>query len=781
MAQVLFKIGYRPLRIGWCIKKGDIDALRTAMQISYTMWGGSYNPIIPIDDPGLSDLLIDRFPLDLLHPAQEDNDLCQFAEKHTKPASPLDAKQLFSKGFSGNIAAVVDIFHPLNHIADAPRQPKVILPEWKEDDPLALAFLAELGRMPQPSITCGINYPEMFERICQAQSVNLTQTNMPKELAVAFLPNDVCQLNLKRDYRYRSNSDWCRGIFVGASDSFDDILTFWNLRCADIDLYFYDPRHHSRISVRCEQALSSLRAGERRYQLWFADEQARNDFGDVSTISRFDQYVAPMSWPDYIPPRMIFDETTMVVDADRESQYASNVTLPPKPIVNHANTRMQHLVTTVHPITDLGRDNDYTFFVPDLQELNEWVGRNALIAYWKRTRVKKFGFDVVMHLYEDVLFLRPFLKRDVIQKTLEVFGIKATVSKPGLAATRIIKQMGGVQGCRIFKIAGVREVIRKFGVNRPFVRTQAQMLIGNVDGAGKPHFEDYEDLIIGQGRNKLKPEFAFDQLVEQGVFRVGLQLDCPNCELNFFIPLDELATVVPCDYCAERFNTTRQLKHTKKWSYKANGLFAAVEHQHGAIPVAVTMQQLDTSFTQLLGEKAILHSSMELKPLAKQFKDCETDIVLLGRDIQDNLILLIGECKANDEITDEDVEKLTTLAECLPHDRIRVYILFSKLSNFSEEEVERCRKAQAKYWLRVILWSKEQLEPYMLYERAPKESGVDALAAGLDDMAAATAVLFFKDAQTEADIPHNADDNTRATTQQLEEEYQSRHSNDSKN
>ena len=49
MDTIRVDICYRPLRIGWAIRAGDIDAFRQAVRLSYTLWGGRFNSIIVVD------------------------------------------------------------------------------------------------------------------------------------------------------------------------------------------------------------------------------------------------------------------------------------------------------------------------------------------------------------------------------------------------------------------------------------------------------------------------------------------------------------------------------------------------------------------------------------------------------------------------------------------------------------------------------------------------------------------------------------------------------------
>ena len=50
MSAASINVRYRPVRIGFCVKDGDMDALRAAMRNCHALWGGRYNPIIVMGD-----------------------------------------------------------------------------------------------------------------------------------------------------------------------------------------------------------------------------------------------------------------------------------------------------------------------------------------------------------------------------------------------------------------------------------------------------------------------------------------------------------------------------------------------------------------------------------------------------------------------------------------------------------------------------------------------------------------------------------------------------------
>jgi hypothetical protein len=195
-----------------------------------------------------------------------------------------------------------------------------------------------------------------------------------------------------------------------------------------------------------------------------------------------------------------------------------------------------------------------------------------------------------------------------------------------------------------------------------------------------------------------------------------------------------------CEYCGERFNATTQL-HDGGWAYRRSGLFGREDHQQGAIPVALTLQQLDT----VLHREMVYSTSMTLEPNGAAIENCESDFVVIShREYYEmGISLAIGECKGRGEISDEDVRKLSKVADAFPAKRIQTYIVFAKTSSFSPDEIERCKTAQSAGRPRVILLSDRELEPYFVYERATKEFEFQGTAVSLEGLAQATQNLYF--------------------------------------
>ena len=222
---------------------------------------------------------------------------------------------------------------------------------------------------------------------------------------------------------------------------------------------------------------------------------------------------------------------------------------------------------------------------------------------------------------------------------------------------------------------------------------------------------------------ELTPDAAFNYLLKNGAFRAGLELTCPNCTLEFWLPLEPLAHEVACEYCGHKFNATTQLKD-RDWRFRRSGLFGRDDHQQGAIPVVLTLQQLHAN-VHSLSEPRLFATCFKLSSAGAQIKSCETDLVMLNQDSRGRIQIAIGECKSagtTNEITEADVRKFSAVADAFPPERVTAFIIFSKTGSFTEAEIKRCISAQAPHQRRVILLSQMRSSRTLFTRKQPKSS-----------------------------------------------------------
>ena len=715
-----------------------------------------FGPILPVGAVGAADQaarLVGLYELDALFPAADDPQLRAFANRFPHLRWPSVHRTLFIEGLGGKGRAIfLDVYHPTRSIyedyIDGKQDPKLTatLYEWVADDPLKDVLLAQFGAYP-PRGEAHLDYGEMVERNLKGTRVVLQPDGLvPADAYRRLTPSALSRFDLWRD---RSSNWYSPGLYVGDANDFTDVVNFWNLRAASEEVLFFDPTYEARLGEMAQAYVKLLKERPREDGSFEADLSIWSKEGREVDLKRFQVEsvarigIAEGTWSGLnSKPPLMYIEDERVLGARSENGGIPSLTfeLRDKPFYEGPEVHTQHFVASIDPLA-FGEDEQITFRYPFLPELNDFYRREACLTA-DGARSERNGLGIITRVGTDTLTIHALRRRALIAKIFEAFGMKAEVSEAGRIASRLVQQMGGVQGCRVFKIAGVRALIEKYKPFQSFTRGDATQIIGEVDPVTHvPNFSRYESLFIEpRERPKLKAPDVFDYLVKKNVFRVGLEFTCPNCELEFWTHLGNLATEITCEYCGQRFNVTSQLKDGA-WAYRRSGLFGREDHQQGAIPVALTLQQLDT----VLSWGAVFVTSMKVESDAVGFEACETDLVIISEKgfYDDRLGIAIGECKGHGEITEEDVRRLSQVADKFPRDRIAPFIVFAKTAPFTVDEITRCRAAQPAGHPRVILLSDRELEPYFVYEWAEKEFVIDSTAISLEDLAKTTHALYF--------------------------------------
>jgi hypothetical protein len=54
------------------------------------------------------------------------------------------------------------------------------------------------------------------------------------------------------------------GLYLGEANDFADIVNFWNLRAASVDVFFFDPTHEARLGEMARAYLKLLKERPRK-------------------------------------------------------------------------------------------------------------------------------------------------------------------------------------------------------------------------------------------------------------------------------------------------------------------------------------------------------------------------------------------------------------------------------------------------------------------------------------------------------------------------------------
>lgn len=309
IANLNVRIRYRPVRIGWCVRHQNWDDLRSALRLTNILWGGKFNPVIPLGSPGAKKL-IERFRVDVLYPVSESPEAVAFTKEHHALAWPLLDRELIDRHRNGE-PNFLDVSHPLAAIAKDLRlherkeadgsapvgfgASQYVIVRWVEDDPLKDVLLATFGAYPTRDQAVHDYEGYLVSNIAPFAYNARPEQCLPSELIDRISISDISGADLTWD---RIPSDGTMGFYVGSANDFEDLVNYWNLRACDLDVLFLDPSHAERMKL-----LRSAHSDEtiRRY---LAHRQRQPEYGTagwdegrITVWSRSQEAVAKLEFP----------------------------------------------------------------------------------------------------------------------------------------------------------------------------------------------------------------------------------------------------------------------------------------------------------------------------------------------------------------------------------------------------------------------------------------------------------------------------------------------------
>lgn len=271
-------------------------------------------------------------------------------------------------------------------------------------------------------------------------------------------------------------------------------------------------------------------------------------------------------------------------------------------------------------------------------------------------------------------------------------GWQSELSPPGMLAKQIFKRLNGDTG--LFADKAVLGLIE-------------HMNGGSVAQDGAPHregnFASAREVSVGEIKRRLKSRSddagVYDTLVKKGVFRVGLQAQCPTCQRRTWSPLSALNEILECPKCLSNFPAAGHLdKSPGEWFYRTVGPFSVPKYADGAYSVLLAIHALSGVGLRMLHKTVV--ASFTAKQPGK--KDLEADFAMFWReDFGDDPIegLLFGECKTYGEFQAKDFDRMEYLAETFPGCVLAFATLRESLSSQETKALKRLARRGRRRWL----------------------------------------------------------------------------------
>lgn len=245
MEAIHFRQRLRPIRYAFMVNQGDIEAALSAVSLNTALWGGLYNPIIPVipeaepllaefDPDEILDLtggrldrpLLDRYPLRVVTP------------EHLVDRDRNGRRRL---GFGFDVLPILREIHEkeVRHSTD-PTRAALVHTDAGDGWPEYVSFaFGSFSRLPEVDI----DFSDIFRRALRARDVAFDPGH-PDESAEIFSPIIATGHGLRVFTPPASYSTHI--IYVGDHRNIVDLVAFWNIRATGRTVLFVPVEGYER-------------------------------------------------------------------------------------------------------------------------------------------------------------------------------------------------------------------------------------------------------------------------------------------------------------------------------------------------------------------------------------------------------------------------------------------------------------------------------------------------------------------------------------------------------
>jgi hypothetical protein len=707
-------IAHRPVRVGLLVRAKSTEDFVEAVSVCTSLWGGLHNPILPVasDESPWIETIVRRYLVDVLVSA---SDLSAFSEvkdsfKHLLGPYSMTWKHPLLSEMGGDSPAfsLVDIALPLSHYwvkewrhaAETP----ALLPVCPPANPLAAMYAASFGRFPEQ----GSVYPSLedgFRRSTKATPIDLETEAPRKEWHDGLWPITATTLGLTH---HASEARFAEsGCVIGDAVNVDHLTFFWNLRAAGADVIFiprdnvepFLPLIESHLRRTVSRPSGWGAESDRFFEIWqpggfgegLGGEREELPEAIVDVVKESARLVVgtldDMTWIQPTLGNLPPTAERRAVLANFDERYggphiSADLTSRPFPEAEVSRSREWQYWAWAIESTPTDLPEETTLRLPLLRDLNDWFSRALTPAEPGGLRVQPRGFDLIKRVNETELGLRPLPVDALLAKLFDRAGMEIKRSFAGEVTQRVLETIGGLRPSSIFKIPGVRKLLAMDRARRGIKRQRATEVIRDYNFTlGQATFDRFRDYW-----RKETPQSIMTILLERGVFRAGLELQCPNCKLLPFIETDRVSDEIQCPLCGFRFPLA-PLVYGKEWVFRISGVFEREGSPQGAVPAILAMAELRRR--DLLSVSTIVRPATDV---TFEGKSCESD--LIGLEISNDGFpsILIGECKGQREIDENDLANLREVRARLRTSGVECYLLFAVLrEKFTDQELSLLR------------------------------------------------------------------------------------------
>ncbi len=714
-------IKLRPIKIAFLVKPNDPAGVLEAIQLSSLLWGGIYNPIVPVakripaawtrkerftgfqsNAKKITLGYLDTFDPDYFLPLSG----CNIDHLGLDAKRIVTAKDIVSTMETEGLPGYgVGLFELLNHFIREElrfvrrRRLEVALPKVKRDSEL---FLASVFGMLPPALdeVLRSNYREQVEGAEDTANIESYATLLKP--STLFLRRFT---SLHIDARPGGGAPRAGAcLFFLDADNPYDVLDYWNLRA---------------IGWRVLPIAKQATHVETVRQL--AIEFINGNYG-----------------PSRYNPEFYFNTTVLsarsVADGEAEA-FVNSLRLPVPKAAREAKVQLQHWYPRIWD--EWARDKDGVGgcdleageadveFSDGVLEIRAKTVDPPFIARFGGDGTPRFANALTFHLYgardlpaqvlpagggidliravgglepdawrcsrRELVYLSRHAKwsihaaipaaSDVFSAWMKAQGLPVAPSTPGKIAQQMVNRLGGIHGLSVLSHEPVLDLLRKMEGGKVVSKDDFFAGLAKAASSGR--------LLVDRAR-------LADWLLRSGMIRLGAELQCPTCQQRPWYGLEDLGYRLQCHNCFQEFDVPAATPDRIKWAYRAFGPFSLPGRAYGVYSVLLTLR----FFGQLLRDRS---TTPMLSFLAKRDgREMEIDLGLFFKETRFGVAdteLIFAECKSyTDEFERADVEKLSWLGAKFPGSVLLFATLRRKLTEREKRLIGALARKGRREW-----------------------------------------------------------------------------------
>ncbi len=673
----------RPLKFAFLVNPNDSKSLARALELNASLWGGSYNPIIPtfnripavwrkrgdvFGHTGKTILkgYIDAFNPDFLVPLGD----CKKMKLDDFGRDVVDDKNLEVNTADGTPNYGVGIFEVLKGFFDKELK-------FKRRYPINFIFpiLPKKNRLFYQSIF-GLPSKEIQDVLVEHWREPLGATD--KEIGfenyltemLAYYPRKLMRFEIEASNR----SGWQKGecIFLMDASNNHDIIDYWNLRANGWSVLpvAIQGMHLDAVKNEAQKFIEETSGVSRHNtQIYYhanlmkarsVDEKHVKDFAaslspkpdEKARGSRFSiQAWYPRMWDEWARHKdgvgfCEVESKSKSYDFNDESDEVSVKTVDPKFAFRFGGHNSYFRFANDVATNNYSYDDLYADVIP---EGGEHLTRALSSIHFDEWRFSKRGATYMSKFKGWTIHIKVPKAEDVFTAWMKDQGLEINLSAPGKIAKQMIKHLGGIHGTNTLANEHMIALLKNMESGKEMNKDQFWGEISKV-ASTRTFRQDASELL--------------KHYVEKKMFQLGVTLQCPTCTHSSWYDIKALNYVVTCTNCLEEFNIPTHSPNDIKWAYKTSGPFGLPKRAEGVYPTLLTLR----IFSSLFHHSPItpmLSFETKIKNVAM-----EVDLGLFFRKSQfreeDETRVIFAECKSENSFAKSDIDKMKLIAEKFP-------------------------------------------------------------------------------------------------------------------